>query len=110
MGTNSRRPLPLPAPPRAILLVPGLVCGVAGTGLLYDGATAARLIDLAIGAPLFALGLLAVGWPFVLAMANVSQFGRPRSARRRQRAGLSDSTAGECAQAERRSRPPGGVP
>ncbi len=83
MGPNSRRPLPLPRPPRAVWLVPGLVCGVVGTGLLYEGATAVRLLDLAIGAPLFALGLLVVGWPFVLAMAHVSQAGQRRRARRR---------------------------
>lgn len=83
MGENSRRPLPLPQPPRAIVLVPGLVCGVTGTGLLYEGATTARLIDLAIGAPLFGLGLLAVGWPFVLAMAHISQAKELRRAERR---------------------------
>lgn len=82
MGTNSRRPLPLPQPPRVFPLLGGLAAGVIGTGLLYEGATGARLVDLLIGAPLFALGLIAVGWPFVLAMAHVSEAGRRRRAGR----------------------------
>lgn len=76
------RRLPMPSPPRARILVPALLSGVIGTGLLYSGATAGRLADLLAGVPLFALGLWAVGWPFVLSTALLSE--RRRRGRRRE--------------------------
>jgi hypothetical protein len=73
---GGRRTLPIPRPPSALRLVPTLVAGILGTGLLYQGATGGRLVDLLAGVPLFALGLWGAGWPFVLSMALVAS--RPR--------------------------------
>jgi hypothetical protein len=80
-----RRALPIPQPPTALRLIPSLVAGILGTGLLYQGATGGRLVDLLTGVPLFALGLWGGGWPFVLSMALVASQprGGGREARRR---------------------------
>lgn len=80
-SAGERRRLPLPVAPRAVVIVPALVAGVLGTGLLYSGATLGSLRDLIIGAPLFGVGLWAVGWPFVLSTALVSERRRQRKIR-----------------------------
>lgn len=49
-------------------MVPSLLAGVVGTGLLYDAATGGGLGRLAAGAVLFAAGLAGAGYPFVLAV------------------------------------------
>lgn len=69
---------PVPTPPRAIVLLPALVAGILGTGLLYQGATTGSLIDLVVGAPLFGVGLLGAGRPFVWSMALVDAARRRR--------------------------------
>lgn len=67
-GRNTPRPRPpLPPPLRPARVVPGLVAGVAGTGLLYRAATGAGVWHLFAGAALFAVGLALAGYPFVLA-------------------------------------------
>lgn len=59
--------MPLPAPPRPLVMIPALISGVIGTALLYTAATHGVLLDLMAGALLLAAGLLFAGWPFVLA-------------------------------------------
>lgn len=72
-AASERGRLPLPAPPRARLVVPALAAGVVGTGLLYSGATGGGLAEILWGMPLFAFGLAAAGWPFVLSTALLSE-------------------------------------
>lgn len=82
MPEEIRRRLPVPPPPRPLVVVTGLVAGVIGTGLLYSGATSGILVDLVIGVPLFGLALWIVGWPFVLSTALLSEAaGRKRRER-----------------------------
>ncbi len=64
---QGRRPPPLPQPLRPRILVPAMALGVIGTGLLYRAATGGGLVDLLVGAALFATGLRLAGRPFVLA-------------------------------------------
>ncbi len=68
MSAGTRRP-PLPPPLRAWRVLPGLLAGVVGTGLLFQAATGGGLGPLVAGAPLFGLGLAVAGYPFVLATA-----------------------------------------
>lgn len=66
----------LPAPPTARRLVPALLSGIVGTGLLYSAAAKGSLMDLLFGAVLFGAGLRYAGWPFVMAFALIKEDGR----------------------------------
>lgn len=59
----------IPPPLRLWLILPALLVGVLGTGLLYRAATLGSFPDLIVGGVLFAFGLRVAGRPFVLASA-----------------------------------------
>jgi len=71
-GTEGMRLPPL-APPRWGRVAVGLLLGVAGTACLYRAAARGSLPSALAGLPLFALGLYAAGWPFVLATAYAAE-------------------------------------
>lgn len=72
----------LPKPPTVRRLLPALLSGVIGTGLLYTAASKGSLTDLIVGALLFGVGLRYAGWPFVLSFALLKEQGRRERGKR----------------------------